>query len=162
MASVSKRYRGQADGSKRFVGYQVRFVDPDGAERRRSFDRKRDADLFAAEVETRKARGTYVDGAAGKLTFRDVAEEWRLAQPHRETTAEQCESRLRLHVYPSIGNRPIGQIRRTELQALVKDRAAKMSRASLEVVVSYVTAVFNAAVEDRRIAASPARALPLP
>lgn len=162
MASVSKRRRKQPNGSYRDVGWQVRFVDPDGAERRRSFDKKRDADRFAAEVETQKARGAYVDAAAGKLTFREVAEEWRLAQPHRETTAEQCESRLRLHVYPAIGDRPIGHIRRTELQALVKDRAQHMAPASLEVVVSYVTSVFNAAVLDRRIAVSPAVALPLP
>lgn len=162
MASVSKRKRKQPDGSYRDVGWQVRFVDPDGSERRRSFEKKRDADRFAAEVETQKARGAYVDAAAGKLTFKDVAEEWRLAQPHRETTAEQCESRLRLHVYPAIGNRPIAQIRRTELQALVKDRAQRMAPATLEVVVSYVTSVFNAAVADRRIASSPAVALPLP
>lgn len=165
MATVTKRQRRQPDGTMVVVGYRVRYVDPEGIERSKSFKKgqKAAADDFAADVESAKNRGVYVDTSAGKTTFRAYAENWRQVQGHwRPTTVEQAESRLRLHVYPTIGNRPIGDIRRSELQALLKERALVIAPTTLEVVKAYISAVFQAAVEDRIIAASPAVRLPLP
>ena len=36
---------------------------------------------------------------------------------HRPTTSSQCETYLRRHAYPALGDRPIGSIRRSEIQA---------------------------------------------
>jgi integrase len=163
MAAVSKRKRKvgvDEHGAAVYVnaGWQVRYVDPMGAERRRSFEKQRDAQRFAAEVETQKARGTYVDAAAGKETFKEYAERWRKAQHgHRPRTQKRWERILRLHVYPSIGHKPIAQIRFTDLSAMVKTwGGAESTRAKL---VKDVRAVFHAAVLDRVIAVSPAEAL---
>lgn len=166
MATVSKRKRkvGVDSNGKavyRDEGWQVRFVDPDGAERRRGFPTQKAARLFAADVETRKARGTYVDGAAGKETFKEYAERWRLAQVHKTQTVNAVERRLRVHVYPAIGDRPIGQIRFTELSALVKSKA-KLKASYRRKIVADVKAVFAGAVLDRVIAVSPAESLKLP
>lgn len=168
MATVSKRRRkvGHDDAGKpvyRDDGYQVRYVDPAGVERRRGgFKKKADADRFATEIEHRKLSGMYVDPAAGRVTFREYAEAWRKVQPHRAGTVEQLESRLRLHVYPAIGDRPISAIRPTELQALVRDRATHMAPATLKNVVLWVGTIFRAAVNDRIITTSPAMKLKLP
>jgi integrase len=168
MATVTKRRRkiGTDAAGKalyRDEGYQVRYVDPTGVERRRSgFKRKADADRFATEIEHRKLSGLYVDPAAGRVTFREYAEAWRAVQPHRPSTAEQLESRLRLHVYPLIGDRPLSAIRPTELQALVRDRAEHLAPGSLENVLVWVGTIFRAAVADRIITASPAVRVKLP
>lgn len=167
MAKVSRRRRkvGVDAGGRpvyRDEGWKVRYVDPDGAEKLRVFAKKADAARYATEVEHRKLSGLYVDPTAGRVTFREYAEAWRIAQPHRPSTAEQVESRLRLHAYPTIGDRPIASIRPTQLQALVKDRAQAMAPSTLENLVTWVATIFKAAVRDRIITTSPAEGLKLP
>lgn len=142
--------------------WEARWVDPDGRQRKKSFKRKADADAHVVEVEHRKRSGLYIDPSAGRVTFREYAEAWRAVQPHRASTAEQLESRLRLHVYPFIGDRPLSAIRPTELQALVRDRAEHLAPASLENVAVWIGTVFRAAVADRIITTSPAARIKLP
>lgn len=163
MAKVSKRRRriGTDESGAPIYGpvegWQVRYVDPDGAEHRRVFGSKGEADRFAVEVEHRKLTGSYVDPTAGRVTFRDYAEAWRTAQAHRPGTAEQLESRLRLHVYPAIGHRPIGAIRPTELKALIRDRERALAASTVENIAGWIGTILNAAVDDRIIASSPVR-----
>ena len=69
MASVSKGKDGRP-------GYQVRHRDPAGVQRAKQFERKAAADRFAASVETDKARGSYVDPKAGRMTLKEYGEAW--------------------------------------------------------------------------------------
>ena len=72
-------------------------------------------------MEHSKTTGSYVDLRAGRVTFREYAEDRRAIQAHhRQTTAEDVERQLRLHVYPSLGHRPIGAVLPSEIQALVR------------------------------------------
>lgn len=57
-------------------GWQVRWRDPAGRQRTKSFKRKTDAKQFANRVEVEMQRGTYVDPQLGKLLFADWAHEW--------------------------------------------------------------------------------------
>ncbi len=108
MAHVERR------GSDR---WRARYRTPDGKERSWTFVRKVDADRFLTSVEHEKLTGAYVDPAAGRLTFRGYAEQWRTVQIHRAATAASVEQHLRLHVYPRIGDRPLASIRPSEIQA---------------------------------------------
>lgn len=54
MASIERRQR---NGRSRWY---VRYRTPNGQQRTKTFDRKVDANRFAAEVETNKNRGTFV------------------------------------------------------------------------------------------------------
>jgi hypothetical protein len=101
--------------------YQIQWLTPEGFSRKKTFRLKAVADRYAAAMVSSKADGVYVDSAAGKVTFQDYAEQWRAIQVHRSGTAAQIETNLRRHVYPVIGARPIGAIRHSEVQALVKD-----------------------------------------
>ena len=74
MASVERRE--SAVG----VRYDVRYRDPDGQQRRKSFGRKSDADRFASVVEADKLRGNFIDPDAGRVTFKGYAERWLAAQ----------------------------------------------------------------------------------
>jgi integrase len=94
--------------------------------------------------------------------FRDYAEAWRAGQVHRPSTAAQAETYLRLHAYPTLGLRPIGSIRRSEVQAWVKSISGELAPGSVELVYRWVSTIFKAAVGDRLIAASPCVRISLP
>lgn len=178
MATVTKRRRKigvdpQGKPIYQDEGWQVRYVDPDGAQKKRKFVRQKDAQRFASEVEVQKATGSYIDAAAAKVTFKEYAEAWRVVQPWRPNTAAIRVSRLRKYVYPEIGSKPIGAIRRSDVQAMIRkaertmdgrkrgDEDRALSFATVESIASTVQAVFLGAVEDRIIAVSPATRLKL-
>ena len=142
--------------------YRARYRSPDGQEHSRTFRRKGDADRFLTSVEHSKLTGGYVDPAAGRTTFRAYAEEWRLVQVNRPGTAVSIETQLRLHVYPTLGHRPIAAVRTSEIQALVHRLGERLAPSTIEVVYGRVVAVFRAAVRDRVITTSPCTGIRLP
>ncbi len=142
--------------------WQARFRAPDGRERARNFDRKADADRWLARQVADRDRGAWIDPSAGRVTFRDFAEEWRTIQLHRSGTSRSAEQQLRLHVYPRIGDRPLAGIRPSDIQALVHRLDADLAPSTTQVVYGRVVAVFRAAVRDRLIAASPCVGVRLP
>lgn len=148
MASVDK------DPARRRTPWVVRWRDQSGKQRKKGFARKVEADRFRADVEHSLNVGSYVDPAAGRVTFRAYAEEWRVMQPHRPRTAERVESQLRVHVYPVIGPRPLAAIRTSELQAFVSGLAAAPS--SVRTIFATVKTVLAAASLDRVIPRNPA------
>ena len=152
----------RADRKGKGNRWRVRWYEDGGRERSKTFPRKADAERHLAEVVTSMARGTYLDPGAGRVCFRDYAETWRAAQAHRPTTAAQAETHLRRHAYSVLGDRPLGAVRRTEVQAWVTGLSATLAPATVRTVHSYVAAVFKAAVADRLIAASPCQRIALP
>jgi integrase len=159
MASAQKKY----DRDGRLIGWQARWRDPDtSAQRSKTFRLKRDAEKWGSRMETAKADGTYIDPAAGKVTFRTYAEGWRAVQVHRPGTAEQVRANLTNHVYPVLGARPMASIRTSELQALVKGMSETLAPSTVEVVWSWVATVFKAAVADRVIPSTPCAGVKLP
>lgn len=153
MASVARR------GDR----WRARFRDAAGKEYARHFDRKVDAQRWLDEQTASQVRGDFVAPGAGRVTFKEYAEDWRRMQlHHRETTREQCESRLRKHVYPVIGDRPLQSIRRSDVQNVVNLAAEKLAPATVQVVYAYLSAVLKSATHDRLIPSSPCVKISLP
>ncbi len=154
MASIDKRPGGR---------YRTRWREyPGGPQKTRHFERRSDAQRFLDGIRGDLAHGVYVDPAGGRTLFRDYAEEWRACQVHRPSTSAQAESYLRLHAYPTLGKRPIGSIRRSEVQAWVKTLSERLAPGSVEVVYRWVATIFKSAVGDRLIAVSPCVRIALP
>ena len=149
MASVDKRLR---DGRTSWV---ARWRDEAGQQRKKSFTKKGDADGFAATVEADKLRGTYVDPRAGKVTFKEYAEQWRAVQVHRPSSPAHVETMLRRHVYPVLGDLPLSGIVPSKVQAWVKGMT--LAPSTVGVVHGIVAGIFRAAVRDRKIAYEPVR-----
>ncbi len=80
MASVEARLT-RRNGRDAKV-YDVRFRDPDGRQRKKTFGKKGDADRFAATVEADKLRGLFVDHS-DRTTITEYARAWAAARPHR-------------------------------------------------------------------------------
>lgn len=154
MASIDKRPDGR---------YRARWREyPGGPQKTRQFSRKGDADRFLDAIRGDLAYGVYVDPAGGRTLFQDYAEQWRAAQVHRATTSAQLATYLRLHAYPSLGRRPLGAVRRSEVQAWVKKLTGVLAPGSVELIYRWVSTIFKAAVGDRLIAASPCVKIALP
>ena len=154
MASIDRRPNGR---------YRARWREyPTGPQQTRTFDRKADAQRFLDGVSGDLVRGVYVSPAGGRIKFQDYAEEWRAGQVHRPSTTVQIESYLRRHAYPTLGAKPLGSIRRADLQAWVKDRSGVLSPGSVELIYRWVSTIFKAAVADRLIPSTPCVGVKLP
>ena len=147
---------------KRNGKWQAAYRGPDKRERTKTFRVKADAERWLDTQGADIARGQWIDPSAGKITFRDYAEQWRLAQVHRPSTASQVETHLRRHVYPRIGDRPIAVVLRSDIQSLVKTLASRLAPATVEVIYTWVSSIFKSAATDRIIGISPCRSIKLP
>lgn len=97
--------------------YRVRYRKPDHSQTdKRGFRTKRDAELFLASVEMKKATGEYVDPATARATVGRLGSAWLASRSHvKASTAYVYESAWRLHVEPTWGNTMIGTIRHSEV-----------------------------------------------
>lgn len=142
--------------------WQVRWRDAAGQQKKENFAKRSQADTRAATIEADLARGLYVDPAAGKESFRAVAERWRTSAVHRTGTSSRVERALRLHIYPTFADRPIASIRPSEVQAWVKDRSQVLAPSTLRVTFAYLVTIMHTAVRDRTIAVNPCAGIKLP
>jgi integrase len=147
---------------KRNGKWQAAYRGPDKRERTKTFRVKADAERWLDTQGADIARGQWIDPSAGKVTFRAYAEQWRTVQVHRPTTASQIETHLRRHVYPRIGDRPIGGILRSDVQSLVKVLSDGLAPATVEVIYAWVSSIFKSAAADRVIGVTPCRGIKLP
>lgn len=149
---------------KRNGRYRARYRGPDGKERSKTFDLRRAASEWLDEQRGDIARGAWVDPRQARRPFGEWAREWQAAQMHhRPNTVAQVDRALRAHILPTFGHRPIGAIRRTEVQAWVKKLAARpLAPASVQTYYVWFATIMRAAVDDRLIAVSPCRKVNLP
>lgn len=145
---------------KRMVGkearYDVSYREPDGRQRMKTFRRRADAERFSSTVEADVLRGTYLDPDASRITLRRYAEEWLASQTFEATTRESVSLRLRLHVYPVLGGKPLGQIRPSTIQAWLSGLSG--SPTTKRLILTNVSTILSAAVDDERIAKNPCKA----
>ncbi len=156
MAWVEKRKRTTAKG-KTQIPWRVRWREPDGRDRAKSFPRKVDADQFAFTVSAHIVRGNYLDPDAGKVRFEEYAAKWLAAQTFEETTRVAVELRLRLHAHPTIGNRFLSDIQPSTIQGSLRS-LTELAPKYRKVVFANVATVFTAAVDDEMIAKYPSKA----
>lgn len=159
MASIKKRDNGQ---------WRARYRDEGGKEHAKHFPRRVDAQRWLDETTASVVTGQYVDPKAGRVTFRDYAEQWRAMQAHRPTSRAHVETMLRRHAYPTFGGRPLVSILPSEIQTWVtrlgtaSGKRKALSPATIGVLHSIVSGVMKAAVRDRRIVANPCEGTKLP
>ncbi len=154
MASISKRTT-DAGGTK----YDVRYRDPSGRQRKKTFSRRRDADRFARNVEVEKETGRYVDPAAGKITFGEYAERWLGERPSlRPRTREFYDGLLRNHLLPTFGGIELSKV----APALVREwwgrlNAGPLSVSSCAKAYRLLRTILSTAEQDELIPRNPCR-----
>jgi integrase len=160
MASVETR-RTRRNG-REVKAYDVRFRDPDGRQRKRTFTRKGDADRFAATVEADKLRGQYVDHSH-RTTVAEYARAWAAARPHRPSTARRVSALIEVHIAGTgLGSRRLSAVRPSEVQAWASNRAQVLAPSTLRSLLSLLRSIYSSAVLDRLVASSPVVRVSLP
>jgi integrase len=155
VGSIDRRNR------KGTVSWLARWRDPDGRQRKKSFQRRADAERFLTSITADVLHGNYVD-PNDPTTFREYAETWREAQVHRPTTRAHVETHLRRHAYPAFGDRRLSTIRPGEIQAWVARMTRTLAPSTVQVIHGIAAAIFKSAVRDRLINTSPCESTKLP
>ena len=90
--------------TKSGVRYEVRYRDPIGRERSRTFTTKKLAEKYEREQRTEVGKGSWLDPRHGSQTFAEFMDKW-LAERHdlRPRTLELYRSLLRRHLKPTFG-----------------------------------------------------------
>lgn len=160
MASVDTRLTRRNGRDVRV--YDVRFRDPDGRQRKKTFGKKGDADRFAATVEADKLRGQFVDHS-DRTTVAEYARAWAAGRPHRMSTAERVSSFIEVHIAGTrLGDRRLSAVRPSEVQAWATGRSQVLAPSTVRALVRLLRSIYNSAVLDRLVASSPVVRVALP
>lgn len=151
MASIDKRETSTG------VRYDVRYRDPEHRPQKKTFAKLSDARRFASTIEADKARGTYLDPNAGKVTFESYAREWLAMQTFEESTRDAVGLRLRKHINPTLGAKELRAIKPSAVQALLRDLDHLAPR-TRGIILTNLSTILSAAVDDELIAKNPCKA----
>lgn len=157
MASIVKR---DVDGSPR---YDVRYRDPDGKQRKKTFKRRQDAKTFAATTETDMLRGTYLDQSTAKTTFKEHAEHWLRTRDYDTRSRKSQQKLLENHVYPVIGDVPLRALKPSHISGWLtglrnQKNDKPLAKSTRDNLFRIVSAILSGAVSDELIGRNVARA----
>jgi integrase len=145
--------------------YKVRYIDPEGNEKSKSFpDRaKKAADDFLRDIESAKRAGDYRDPNAGKILLRDYGDDWFRGMAFSGGTRGSVRSRLDSLIYPKLGHVELGAL----LPKHVRDwlawlTAKKIANSTRSVCFVHLSAILDAAMDDKKIGENPCKAKSVP
>lgn len=138
--------------------YRVQYRTPDRRPTtKRGFKRKKDAELFAAQVETSKADGTFISPSAGNTTINDLHPAWEHGQKQLAHRSQRNNtSAWNLYVQPRWGDWPVGRITTPEIRKWVNELQETKGRDTVLRALHVFRAVLEVAVEERKIKVNPA------
>jgi integrase len=144
--------------------YRARYQGPDRKWRSRTFDRRIDARRWLNNELVKLDRGEWVDPRAGRVLFESVADRWMAGRVAlRASTRARDSSYLNSLVLPHLGDKPIGSVQPSDLDAWIAELMADgKAPATVQKAWQIASGVFRLAVRDRLIALSPARDVELP
>lgn len=156
--SVMKRSRD--DGT---TAWTVRWFTPAGKKRRKTFDRKRDAEDWLLEVRRRKRLGELALMDAREQSLREYAAEWfeAYSKPHHAaSTQKQARSVWRLYLDEPLGDFTLGELCSDPfaIQRWQAALAAEKPTPTVLKAMHLLQSMLQRAVEWNRIPTNPARA----
>ncbi|MFJ5774940.1 tyrosine-type recombinase/integrase [Streptomyces sp. NPDC093094] len=157
-----KTTRVKSDRHGTGLRYRARYVGPDGTEKSKSFPdgKKRLAEKWLSAIETDMTRGQYTDPKSVRITFQQYAEKWLDTKTSSPMARKELGRRLRLHVYPVLGTRPVGTFRPEHIRELLAALEAKrgVGPAYARNIFADVQSVLSAAVDDSLLSRNPCSA----
>jgi integrase len=148
------------------VTYQVWWLLDDGSQGAETVATPDQARTLQAEKRLEIARGTWEGRRRGRQPFSRWADEWWAVwstDPDRSpTTLAATENRLRRHVRPWFGQRPLEAIRPMLVRQWQNQLAGQVGYESLMACRSIVFRILQLAEDEGAIAANPVRKVPPP
>ncbi|MFI6660944.1 tyrosine-type recombinase/integrase [Streptomyces sp. NPDC050523] len=103
-------------------------------------------------------RGHYIDPKAGRLTVRQHADRWLNSLTMDPGTFVGTEQRVRLHILPYLGSRPLGSLRPIHIREWLRElQDAGIALTYQRVIFATLSAMLTAAVDDQAIPSNPCR-----
>lgn len=144
------------------LAWRTRWRDDQRRPRSQVWERKRDAEAHAAEVESSMNRGTYVDPSRGRRTFHDFAmKDWAPAQDWKETTRDDWPNVYK-RLDPLLGNMPLASIDQLTLKRTRAELAKRYAHNTVKLTMAYAGMVMRAAYHDGYIGRDPTAGLKAP
>ena len=157
MASVERRTRNDR------TRWYVRYRDPSGEQRTKTFDRRIDAERYLTGIESSKLSGSYVDPARSRVTVGDWTERWLVGQAHlKPTTRERYESIVRKHIRPRWGTTKLADVAHADIQTWVTKLSRAAEPATVRKIHRVLSLILTLAVKDGRLIRNPAADINLP
>lgn len=135
------------------------YRDEAGKQHTKSFKRQVDAKRWVATEESKVVRGDWIDPAAGKVTFAAFYADWAPRQVWLSSTRENADLATSGVTF---GDMPLRSIRRSHVEAWVKNMSARLAPTTIDTRFAIVRGVFRAAVADLLIASDPTVGVVLP
>lgn len=172
MATIEDRWFVVVDGQReqttahgRGLRWRVRYRDPAGDGRSRSFTRKDDAELFRAETETSIASSTYIDPARGRVKVGELAGSWlavKTATRKRRTASSYAEV-YRCLVEPRWARVPVSAVTFSDVQVWISGLVGRgLSPSRVRHAHQVLRSIMRLAANERRVALDPTLGVELP
>jgi integrase len=144
------------------VRWYVRYFDPSGKRRSRTFDRKVDAQRFQRQVETSiRDTNSYIDPSRSKVTCGVFADKWLKTQAHlKPSTFARYDGIVTKHIKPRWQGVPLNKIAHADVAEWISE--IRLSAASVRYVHRVMFLILELAVRDGRIPRNPADGVRLP
>ena len=140
---------------KRNGHYRVRYRDPSGHQRSRTFRRKVDAERFAREVEVDMDRGQWIDPHGADVPLEEWAETF---MTFARSLAPTYQRDLWTYVLPRFGSVRLGRLSPEEIETWLSDELAKgVAPSSVHRHYRTLRRVLQTAVEKDRLLRPAAR-----
>lgn len=111
MATIKKRAWTTGKGERK-EAWQLRYVDSQGVERSKQFDRKGDASAYLTRIGWELSQGTHTADSAS-VTVAEAADIWiatATAKGRERSTIKQYKEWAELHIKPLIGDKKLSQL----------------------------------------------------
>lgn len=143
---------------------QVRWRDPAGRERAKTFLKVTDARAFKTQIEHEVQRGLYIDRDFGKTPFGECAVGWLESKVDlRRSSWSRDESYLRNHVMDAFEKVGVGAMTKSDIQSWIRDLQGKgLSPGTIKHCFRILRSILQEAVDRKLIAESPCRRVALP
>ena len=158
MASIERR---QIRGQERFL---VRYRDPSGKQKARTFVSEKAAVDYEAEVRTDMRRGAYLDPQAGQMKVAPWSEKWIAAQGHlKPSTRTRYRGLLKVQILPKWGGCSLHDVDFLEVQGWVSELTSSgLSGSTVRQAHRVFSLLMDTAVRSKRLSSNPAIGVKLP
>ncbi|MEV5751668.1 tyrosine-type recombinase/integrase [Actinoallomurus sp. NPDC052308] len=146
---------------KRGPWFRVRYRDADGVVRTTpdKYRTKTEALEAAEDLDSDQRRGTFIDPNDSRTSLAEWASQWRKTHLVAASTQAKYDHYLDQHIVPAFGHLSLDQIRRSAVKQWAIGLRARYSLASVRGIVTLMSLLLTAAVEERMIAINPIQGL---
>ncbi len=142
----------------------ARWQEPSGAERKKSFTRKVEAQRWLDQLQAEIHQGRYIDPSAGKTLVAACAQRWCDGLVHlKPSTLERYRGIVKTHIVPMWGSWQIARVTPNDVNGWIGTLVADGLRpSSVRQTHRVLSLILDAAVQDGRIGRNPAHGARLP